>query len=320
MTVSRVSPARTTNAIHESLLSWSEIAEQWITKPHFPSRVFHPQNPLSDINAAIPSFLYGTAWKEEETRRLVELALANGFRGIDTANQRKHYHEAAVGEALHACSERIPRRDLFLQTKFTFQRGQDHRLPYDPAAPIGVQVEQSFASSLAHLGTDMIDSYLLHGPSQSTGLAAADWSAWRAMEALHDSGQVRFIGVSNFSLAQLQTLCREAKVPPRFAQIRCYANRRWDRELRDYCDTQGIVYQGFSLLTANRNVLAHPVIAGIARHHSRTPAQIIFRFALDAGMLPLTGTTDPAHMQADLEVFDFQLDRKEVEQIESLVS
>src|SRR5436190_4020248 len=96
----------------------------------------------------VPRFLYGTAWKEDRTRPLTELALRQGFRGIDTANQRRHYHEAAVGQAVAAAvaGGLVAREDLFLQTKFTFRRGQDHRLPYDPAVPIPAQVEQSFAS------------------------------------------------------------------------------------------------------------------------------------------------------------------------------
>ena len=132
----------------------------------------------------VPRFLYGTAWKEDLTQQLTELALQQGFRGIDTANQRKHYHEAAVGRAISAAVAQglFVREDLFLQTKFTFQAGQDHRLPYDPNAPIPVQVEQSFAGSLQHLGTEFIDSFVLHGPTQRAGLAKADWMAWRAME------------------------------------------------------------------------------------------------------------------------------------------
>jgi diketogulonate reductase-like aldo/keto reductase len=86
----------------------------------------------------VPRFLYGTAWKESETQRLTELSLQQGFRGIDTANQRRHYHEAAVGQAISAAITKgwVARDDLFLQTKFTFRNEQDHRLPYDPAAPI----------------------------------------------------------------------------------------------------------------------------------------------------------------------------------------
>src|SRR5262245_16592151 len=108
----------------------------------------------------LPTFLYGTAWKEERTEELTRTALASGFRGIDTANQRKHYVEEAVGAALAASG--VPRGEVFLQTKFTYARGQDHRLPYDPSAKIADQVRQSCQSSLAHLGVDSIDAFLLH--------------------------------------------------------------------------------------------------------------------------------------------------------------
>jgi diketogulonate reductase-like aldo/keto reductase len=202
----------------------------------------------------VPRILYGTAWKEDETQRLTELALRQGFRGIDTANQRRHYDEAAVGRAIaaSAASGLLVRDDLFLQTKFTFRPAQDERLPYDPRAPIPLQVEQSFASSLKHLHTDVIDSYVLHGPSQRVGLGAADWAAWRAMEVLHDGGRAQLLGVSNVTLEQLQRLCAEARVRPGFVQNRCYAVRGWDRDIRKFCAAGNLIYQGFSLLTANR--------------------------------------------------------------------
>ena len=268
----------------------------------------------------VPRFLYGTAWKEDQTQRLVELAIAQGFRGIDTANQRRHYHEAAAGLAVasHIARGTITRADLYLQTKFTFQRGQDHRLPYDPSAPIAKQVEQSFANSLEHLGTTTIDSFLLHGPTQRIGLTADDWEAWRAIEALHDSGHARLIGVSNFTAEQLQALCDQAKVQPAFVQNRCYAATGWDRDVRTICAANNITYQGFSLLTANRQVLSHPAMAQSAKRHGKTASQIIFRFALGVGMLPLTGTTSAEHMRADLDVFDFDLAPDEVARIEAI--
>jgi diketogulonate reductase-like aldo/keto reductase len=212
----------------------------------------------------------------------------------------------------------VAREDLFLQTKFTFRRGQDHRLPYDPAAPVRTQVEQSFASSLGHLGTAWIDAYLLHGPTQRAGLAAADWEAWQALEALHASGRARLLGVSNVSLEQLEGLCRQARVRPQVVQNRCHAARGWGRPVRAFCAAHGLAYQGFSLLTANREVLARPELAELARRHGRTASQVVFRFALDVGMVPLTGTSDPAHMRADLDVFDFRLEPEEVERIEGL--
>jgi diketogulonate reductase-like aldo/keto reductase len=279
-----------------------------------------PDRTLSIEGVRVPRFLYGTAWKENQTQRLTELALQQGFRGIDTANQRRHYHEAAVGQALAAsvASGLVARDVLFLQTKFTFRRGQDDRLPYDPEVPVPIQVEQSFASSLQHLGTEVIDSYLLHGPTERVGLAPADWAAWRAMETIHDSGRARLLGVSNVTLEQLQRLCKQARVRPRFVQNRCYAVRGWDRSIREFCAANDLVYQGFSLLTANREALARPELARIAERHGRAISQIVFRFALDVGMLALTGTTNAAHMRADLEVFDFRLEPNEVELIEGL--
>jgi len=255
-------------------------------------------------------FLYGTAWKEDDTRGLVELALKNGFRGIDTANQRKHYFEAAVGEAIEASA--VPRGELFLQTKFTFVGGQDQRLPYDPKADITTQVMQSFDSSLTHLKTTSIDSYVLHGPSGRDGLNALDFEAWSAMEALVSSGRVKQLGISNVNAAQLELLLTKASVPPSYVQNRCYANRRWDEAVRKVCERGAIRYQGFSLLTANPEVVSGAVVKAIAKRVARTPQQIIFRFAQQLGMLPLTGTTDAKHMREDLAVSEFGLTRDDV--------
>jgi len=273
---------------------------------------------LDGVN--VPRFLYGTAWKEEKTQGLTESALRQGFRGIDTASQRKHYFEAAVGAGLANSIDNgvVTRNDVFLQTKFTHRRGQDDRLPYDPKAPLSQQVEQSFDSSLEHLRVDVVDSYVLHGPTVRDRLARADWETWRAMEALHDEGRTRFLGVSNVTFEQLRELCVGARVPPRFVQNRCYASRGWDRRVRTYCAAEGILYQGFSLLTANVQALKHPDVLAIARRHGRAASQVVFRFALDVGMLALTGTSNEDHMRLDLAVFDFRLDRAEVETIENL--
>jgi diketogulonate reductase-like aldo/keto reductase len=269
----------------------------------------------------VPCWLYGTAWKEVQTRNLTELALRQGFRGIDTANQRRHYHEAAVGEAVAAMIDigLVARENLFLQTKFTFRRGQDDRLPYDPQAPIRTQVEQSFASSLEHLRTNYVDSLLLHGPTYRNGLAAADWEAWQAMEQLHAAGRVRLVGVSNFTVDQLQELWQRARVRPRFVQNRCCASRGWDRRVRSFCQANGLVYQGFSLLTANRAVLSHPEVRGIAGRLGCTVSQVVFRFAIEVGMVVLTGTTSATHMDSDLETARLHLTPDEVLRIETLV-
>src|SRR5204863_8568786 len=162
----------------------------------------------TDRPSPVPDFLYGTAWKEERTAALTELAVRMGFRGIDTANQRRHYFEVGVGQGLAAAYRAavVARSDLFLQTKFTYQGGQDHRLPYDPAADLSIQVAQSIASSLEHLGTDHVDSYVLHGPASGRGWTEADAEVWDAMTKEHDAGRTRFLGVSNVSLQHLEQL------------------------------------------------------------------------------------------------------------------
>jgi diketogulonate reductase-like aldo/keto reductase len=272
------------------------------------------------VRAGIPAFLYGTAWKEDGTERLTRLAIDAGFRGIDTANQRKHYFEAAAGAAIAGAIAAgvVSRDELFLQTKFTYRDGQDHRLPYDPAADTATQVRQSFASSLEHLRVDMLDSYVLHGPSRRRGLAAADHEAWRAMEELHGAGKTRFLGISNVALDQLQALCELAAVKPMFVQNRCFARTRWDAEVRAFCRRNGIIYQGFSLLTANANELRNARFRAIVAKVRKTAAQVVFRFALQVGMLPLTGTTDAAHMREDLAATSFELAAEDVETIERI--
>ncbi len=244
----------------------------------------------------VPDFLYGTAWKEDRTASLTELAIRMGFRAIDTASQRRHYFEAGVGQGLAAAylTGVVTRADLFLQTKFTYQRGQDHRLPYDPAAGLAVQVAQSMASSLEHLGTDHVDSYVLHGPSSGYEWTEADAEVWEAMRKERDAGRTRFLGVSNVSLQHLEQMAGAHTEAPAFVQNRCFARVGWDRDVRSFCRERKIIYQGFSLLTANTEVLRHPLITELARGANATPAQIVFAFAHAVGMLPLTGTPIPS--------------------------
>jgi diketogulonate reductase-like aldo/keto reductase len=268
----------------------------------------------------IPSFMYGTAWKKETTTRLVQLAVASGFTAIDTANQLIHYEEAMVGEALRALAKKGIKRDtLFLQTKFTSVEGQDDRTPYDASADLTTQVRQSFDSSLTHLCTEYMDSYVLHAPFQRRGLGEADWEVWAAMEGLCQSGKTKMIGISNVTAGQLTQLCQRANLKPMVVQNRCYAALAWDQEVREICQAHGIIYQGFSLLTANREVLADREIHTIAKRLGTGPAQVIFRFAMQIGMLPLTGTTSQQHMKEDLQAEQLTLSSEEIQRIETIL-
>jgi diketogulonate reductase-like aldo/keto reductase len=268
----------------------------------------------------LPELLYGTAWKEDRTAGLTELALRMGFRGIDTANQRRHYVEAGVGQGLAAAYRAgvVTRADLFLQTKFTYQAGQDHRLPYDPTVDLSTQVAQSMASSLEHLGTDHVDSYVLHGPASGRGWSDADAEVWGAMVRERDAGRTRLLGVSNVSLRHLVQLAASGAESPAFVQNRCFARFGWDRDVRAFCAQRGMVYQGFSLLTANPEVLHHPLVSGIAGRARATVAQVVFRFAQAVAMLPLTGTSDAEHMRQDLASHELTLSDDDVRAIESL--
>lgn len=267
----------------------------------------------------LPSFMYGTAWKKEATTQLVQLAVASGFTAIDTANQPIHYQEALVGEALQGLEKKGIKRDtLFLQTKFTPAGGQGGQTPYDAAADLTTQVKQSFDSSLTHLRTEYVDSYVLHGPYSRRGLGKSDREVWAAMEELYRSGKTKMIGISNVTADQLTQLCEQAKVKPMVVQNRCFAALGWDREVREICQANGIVYQGFSLLTANRGVLADPEVHAIAKRLGATAAQIIFRFAMEIGMLPLTGTTSRQHMKEDLEAEQLALSNEEMQLIEMI--
>jgi diketogulonate reductase-like aldo/keto reductase len=261
----------------------------------------------------VPAFIYGTAWKEDRTAALTGQALAAGFRAIDTANQRKHYFEAAVGEAIAASG--IARDRLFLQSKFTSVDGQDQRLPYDADADVATQVRQSLQSSLEHLGVDRLDSYLLHGPSVRRGWSDEDRQALATMAELQAEGRVRLLGVSNVSREQLESLDAFA---PAFVQNRCYARTRWDADVRALCRERGAVYQGFSLLTANQRELAAPALAQIARRLEATVPQVVFAFARAVGMLPLTGTSSPVHLRQDLAGAALVLSADEVRLIERI--
>jgi len=124
--------------------------------------------------------------------------------------------------------------------------------------------------------------------------------------------------VSNVSLRHLEQMAAAGAEAPAFVQNRCFARLGWDRDVRAFCTEQQIVYQGFSLLTANPEVLRHRLVAGIAAREKATPAQVVFRFAQAVGMLPLTGTSDAGHMKQDLASHDLALSADEVRAIESL--
>jgi diketogulonate reductase-like aldo/keto reductase len=254
-----------------------------------------------------PGILYGTAWKKLRTEEWVSQAIACGFRGIDTACQPKHYHEPGVGAAVAASLRSgLERGQLYLQTKFTPIGGQDPRqIPYDPDASLSEQVAQSIQVSLRNLQTSYIDCLVLHSPLRNMQDTE---EVWGAMQVGVESGAVRQLGISNcYDLSVLKQLQRWARVKPAVVQNRFYADTGYDVEIRAFCQEHGVVYQSFWTLTANPHVLEHDETTRLASRHRVTPAQVLFRYLTQIGIVPLTGTTSQSHMRDDLAIFVFAL-------------
>jgi len=274
---------------------------------------------ISAYGVRMPRIIYGTAWKKDRTAALVEQAVGLGFRGIDTACQPKHYHEAGVGDGVAACLQRgMARSELYLQSKFTPLGGQDPAsVPYDSDAELGEQVAQSFRTSLKNLQTTYLDCLVLHSP-----LATPEQTldAWQAMEQIVDSGGVKQLGISNcYDRQQFELLYRDAAVKPAVIQNRFYAATGYDRAIRDFCREHQIIYQSFWTLSANPNVLAHPMLQMLAAKYRCQAAQIFFRYLSQIGIVPLTGTTSESHMREDLAIFDFELNADDCDAVEALL-
>ncbi|KIM75943.1 hypothetical protein PILCRDRAFT_98815 [Piloderma croceum F 1598] len=246
--------------------------------------------------------IYGTAWKKQETTKLVVQAVLSGFKAIDTAAQLKHYREDLVGEALQELQDKhgIKREAIFLQTKYTPIGGQDPTkpLPYNPTDPIQEQVKSSFQTSLSNLRTTYLDSYILHSPLHTLDLTL---EAWRVLIALQDEGKVHKIGLSNaYDVSLLKALEAERQV--QVVQNRWYEGNNWDRDVCKYCRDNGIQYQSFWTLTGSPRLLAHPDLIAIKEFAECTAPQALYRIVQLAGITPLSGTTKGEHMKEDVAV------------------
>lgn len=250
-----------------------------------------------------PSLLYGTAWKKEQTPRLVQEAIESGFRFIDTACQPKHYNEAGVGQGWVAASKKLglKRQDLFLQTKFTSIDGQDPKnIPYDKTAPLEDQVSQSVQKSLENLQTTYLDRVVLHSPMNTL---EDTMRVWRVLEGYVEQGVVHSLGVSNcYNFHLFQSIYQQAKIKPSALQNRFYAESGFDVDLRAFCKEHNIWYQSFWTLTANRQALATEQARNLALQKNLSPQTLMYAYMMTMGYTPLDGTTDKQHMAEDVEV------------------
>lgn len=270
----------------------------------------------------IPKIIYGTAWKKEKTKDLVIKAIKSGYKAIDTACQPKHYQENLVGEAIEELTKKnfISRKDLFIQTKFTSIQGQDpNNIPYDKNETLENQVKQSIEKSLSNLKTDYLDSLLLHSPMKSTKETLIVYSIF---EDYFEKGIVKNIGISNiYSIELLQDIFDTVKIKPKFIQNRFYKQTGYDQEIRKFCDINDIIYQSFWTLTANPDILRNENFIKLAEKYELTSEQMLFKFLIQLGICPLTGTSSEIHMLQDLEIFNKdEIKSQDMSYLNSLIS
>ena len=191
------------------------------------------------------------------------------------------------------------RERLWIQTKFTPVGGHDDRMPYHVWQPVEDQVRASFSTSLANLGTTYVDALLLHSPLETYELTLR---AWRVLEKFHAAGSVRTLGVSNVAFPTFERLFNESTVKPGIVQNRFYNRTGYDREMRAFCRSHGVAYQGFWTITGNRNVVSGPVVAEIASRLGKPPVSVYYRALVQLGVVVLDGTKSTDHMREDLEV------------------
>ncbi|MFF3946339.1 aldo/keto reductase [Streptomyces sp. NPDC001902] len=234
---------------------------------------------------------------DADTAAAVTSALESGYRSIDTA--AIYGNEAGVGQALAASG--IARDELFVTTKlWNGDQGYDSTLA-------------AFDASLAKLGLDHVDLYLIHWPAPARDTYL---DTWRAFERIHAEGRARAIGVSNFQPAHLQRLIDNGDVVPAVNQVELHPQLQ-QAELRAFHARHGIATEAWSPL-AQGAVLKDPVITGIAGRLGRTPAQVILRWHLQLGNVVIPKSVTPERIRENLDVFDFALSDADVAAITAL--
>ena len=256
-----------------------------------------PTIPTTTLNngVEIPQLGFGVFQiPEEETTAAVTAALEAGYRHIDTA--AIYGNEAGVGRAL--ATSGIPREELFVTTKlWNTEQGYDSAL-------------RAFDASLAALGLDYIDLYLIHWPAPERDLYL---DSWRALEHLVKEGRIRAAGVSNFQRAHLQRLLDSSDLVPALNQIELHPGLQ-QVELRAFHAEHGIATEAWSPL-AKGELLNDPVITEIADRLGRTPAQVILRWHLQLGNIVIPKSVTPERIRQNIEVFDFELGAAEMDAI-----
>ncbi|MBX3143120.1 MAG: aldo/keto reductase [Trueperaceae bacterium] len=235
---------------------------------------------------------------DEAAERVVSDAISAGYRHIDTAV--RYGNETGVGRGL--ASSGLPRDALFVTTKLDGEFQGSER------------AEAGLRASLDRLGLESVDLLLIHWPLPQRDLYV---STWRTFERLQGLGLARSIGVSNFKPAHLERLAVETSVIPAVNQVQL--NPRVARlDHRDYHERHGIVTVSYTPLGRGPELLAEGAIQTVAARHGKSPAQVVLRWHLQHGLVPIPKSADPGRLRENLAVFDFQLDAAEMAAIDAV--
>ncbi|MFG2193610.1 aldo/keto reductase [Streptomyces sp. NPDC048639] len=260
-----------------------------------------PQIPLNN-GVHMPRIGFGV-WQvpDDEAERAVGIALEAGYRSIDTA--AAYENEEGTGRGIAASG--LPREELFVTTKL-----------WNSASETWTRdsVLREFDASLARLGLDYLDLYLVHWPRP---MREDYLNILRAFDEINKSGRARAVGVSNFQPEHLRRVIDETGVVPAVNQIELHPYLQ-QAEVRAFHAEHDIATEAWSPLGQGKGLLEDPVIAALARKYDRTPAQIVLRWHLQIGNVAIPKSVTPARIRENIDVVGFELDADDIEAIAGL--
>ncbi|NUP65873.1 MAG: aldo/keto reductase [Nonomuraea sp.] len=246
---------------------------------------------LNTDGVQIPQLGFGV-WQvpADEAETAVTTALRAGYRHIDTA--AAYENEEGVGRAVRAAG--VPREKVFVTTKLW---NGDH-----------TRAEAAFDESLARLGLDYVDLFLIHWPVPEQDRYV---QAWRAFEKIYRDGRAKAIGVSNFTIEALTRLMDETDITPSINQIELHPYFQ-QREMRAFHEANGILTEAWSPLGQGKGLLADPALIVLSEKYGRTPAQIVLRWHLQLGNVVIPKSVTPSRIEENIDVFGFILDAEDM--------